>query len=144
MKYSSIKNLSSEHFKRKTGIHHTTFKKMVELVTASESIRKKAPGRPMKLSYEDQLLMMLEYLREYRTYFHVAHDYGVSEANCYKIIKRLEDTLIKSSEFHLPNRKRMLSDDTIEVVFVDAAESPIERPKKNKDNTTLERKRNTH
>ncbi len=32
------------------------------------------------------LLMVLEYLREYRTYFHIGQSYGMSESNCFKII----------------------------------------------------------
>ena len=39
--------------------------------------------------------MTLEYTREYRTYFHVASSYGVSESSCYKGIKWIEDVLIK-------------------------------------------------
>jgi len=33
-------------------------------------------GQPCTLSLEDRLLMSLEYLREYRTYFHVGKYYG--------------------------------------------------------------------
>ncbi len=113
---------------------------MVTLVTEAEMDRKKLSGRPQKLSYQDQVLMALEYLREYRTYFHVAHDYGISESNAYKIITKVEDILIKSKEFSLPKRSEILTDDTIEVVLVDVAESPIERPKKSKESGTLARK----
>ncbi|WP_197710996.1 helix-turn-helix domain-containing protein, partial [Acinetobacter baumannii] len=38
-----------------------------------------AKGRPPKLSIEDQILLGLSYWREYRTLFHVATSYGVSE-----------------------------------------------------------------
>ncbi len=33
-----------------------------------------------KLSIEDQLLATLEYLREYRTYAHIAASYGIAES----------------------------------------------------------------
>jgi len=33
---------------------------------------------------EDRLLMTLEYLREYRTYFHLGQSYGLSESACYR------------------------------------------------------------
>ncbi|KJV97210.1 DDE superendonuclease family protein [Orientia tsutsugamushi str. UT76] len=33
-----------------------------------------------KLNLEEQLLMDLEYLREYRTYFHIGQNYGISES----------------------------------------------------------------
>ncbi|WP_223844973.1 transposase family protein [Orientia tsutsugamushi] len=29
---------------------------------------------------DEQLLMVLEYLREYRTYFHISQNYGISES----------------------------------------------------------------
>jgi hypothetical protein len=115
---------------------------MVRLVTETENERKKLSGRPSKLSYEDQVLMSLEYLREYRTYFSLGHIYGVSEANCYKICTKVEDILIRSKEFKLPNRKEIYEDPDIEVV-VDASQSAIERPTKSKENTTPERKRST-
>ncbi len=107
----------------------------------SENQRKKLLGRPLKLSYEDQVLMALEYLREYRTYFSLGQIYELSEANCYKICRKVEDILIKSKEFKLPNRKDVYEDPNIEAIVVDAVESSIERPQKNKGNTTQERKR---
>jgi hypothetical protein len=33
---------------------------------------KHKPGHPAKLSLEDQVLLTLQYWREYRTYFHIA------------------------------------------------------------------------
>ena len=141
--FYKIQKLKDPLFRRKTGVKRHTFEKMVEIVKTSEIERKKLSGRPLKLSYEDQVLMTLEYLREYRTYFSIAQIYNLSEANTYKTIKRIEDILIKAKEFRLPNRKDMFEDPNIEVIVVDATESSIERPKKNKENTTLVRKRST-
>jgi len=132
MKYANISKLSDKNFKRRTGIQRVTFNKMHELVCKSEEKRKKLSGRPQKLSYQDQILMTLEYLREYRTYFHVAHDYGISESNCYKIIKKIENILIKSKEFSLPKRLQTFSENEIEVVLIDVTETPVERPKKSR------------
>jgi len=73
----------------------------------------------------------LEYIREYRTYFHIATSYGVSESVAYKIVRWVEDTLIKDPVFALPGRKAVLkSDMEYEVLLIDASETPIERPKK--------------
>ncbi len=48
----------------------------------------------------------------------------------------------KHPDFALPGRKALLKNDTeYEVVLVDASESPIERPKKSKDTTTLARRK---
>lgn len=139
--HNKINQLKDAQFRRKTGVKRNTFNKMVEIVREVEEERKKILGRPLKLSYEDQVLMTLEYMREYRTYFSLGQIYNLSEANTYKICKKVEDILIKSKEFRLPNRKDVFEDPNIEVIVVDAVESSIERPKKNKGNTTLERKR---
>ena len=139
--YKQVNKLKDAQFRRKTGVKRNTFNKMVEIVRKSEEQRKKLLGRPLKLSYEDQVLMSLEYLREYRTYFSLGQIYELSEANCYKICRKVEDILIKSKEFKLPNKKDVYVDPNIEVVVIDAVESSIERPKKNKENTTQERKR---
>ncbi len=44
-----------------------TFNDMVKVLAAEKVLQKKS-GMPSKLSLEDQILMTLEYLREYRTY----------------------------------------------------------------------------
>ena len=140
--FKKISKLTDEQFRRKTGVKRETFKVMVRLVTENEAKRKKLSGRPCKLSYKDQVLLSLEYLREYRTYFSLGQIYGISEANTYKICKRIEDILVRSKEFKLPSRKEVYEDPDIECVVVDASESIIERPKKSKKDTTPERKRN--
>lgn len=139
--YKQVTELKDAQFRRKTGVKRSTFNKMVEIVREREEKRKKILGRPLKLSYEDQVLMALEYLREYRTYFSLGQIYNLSEANTYKICRKVEDILIQSKEFKLPNRRDVFENPNLEVIVVDAVESPIERPKKNKENTTPERKR---
>mgnify|MGYP002783629887 CR=1 FL=1 len=130
-KYEEIKNLSPANFRRLTGVKCETFEKMVALLVDAQNSRYRKAGRKGSLSVEDKLLMALEYLREYRTYFHLGKSYGLSESACYRACRWVEDTLIKSGEFSLPGRKALLkSDMEYEVVLIDAAESPIERPKK--------------
>ena len=88
-------------------------------------------ARPPTLSRADQLLMTLMYWREYRTQFHIAQAYGVSEASVCRTIQKVEDALLKSEQFRLPGKKALQPSDTvIELVLVDATEQPIERPKK--------------
>jgi len=104
---------------------------MVSILQQAESIRMSRGGKPHRLSIEDRLLMSLEYLREYRTYFHLGKSYDLSESACYRSCRWVEDTLIKSSKFSLPGKKALLKSDVeFEVVLIDTAESPIERPKK--------------
>ena len=95
---------------------------------------------PSKLSLENQVLMTLEYLREYRTYFHIGQSWGLNESTVYRIITKIEGILIKSSTFRLPGKKQLLkSSNEISVVVVDVTENPIERPKKNRKNITVEK-----
>ena len=107
---------------------------MISIVKEAEKQRMSQGGKPSRLVVEDKLLMALEYLREYRTYFHLGQSYGLSESACYRNCKWIEDILIKSKEFSLPGKKALLKSDTeFEVILIDATESPIERPKKGSD-----------
>ncbi len=123
------------------GVKRATFQKMVEILQGAYAEKHRRRGRIPKLSIEDQLLATLEYLREYRTYAHIAASYGIAESNIYRGIKWVENTLIQDGTFSLPGRKALLKSDTeYEVILVDATESPIERPKKSKDSTIPGRK----
>jgi hypothetical protein len=88
-------------------------------------------GSHAKLSIPDQTLLTLQYWREYRTYFHIASNWGIHEATAYRTVKRIEDILVKASEFRLPGKRQLQQSGTeIEVIVVDVAETEIERPKK--------------
>lgn len=144
-KYQTLATLSNEQFKRLTGVKRPTFDAMVEILVVAETAKKARGGRVSKLCIEDKLLMTLEYMREYRTYFHVAQNYGVSEGYAFKISRWVEDTLIRDKRFALPGRKELQKSNVqYEVVLVDAAESPVERPKKDKGGTTPARRSVTH
>lgn len=58
--------LPDKQFRRLTGVKPSTFTRMVKALAAQEQAKKK-PGRSSKLSTEEQLLMTLQYLREYPT-----------------------------------------------------------------------------
>ena len=89
------------------------------------------------------ILMALEYLREYRTYASIGVSYGIAESNAYTTIRWVEDVLIQSGKFRLEGKKALASEDEIEMILIDATESPIERPKKNSAGITQERKKDT-
>jgi hypothetical protein len=75
--------------------------------------------------------MMLMYNREYRTYLHIAADYGPSESQCCRIVADIENILIGSKAFRLPGKKALTKSSVRwSVVLIDVGESPIERPKK--------------
>jgi len=102
-----------------------------EISLKAEKVWQKKTGRPSKLSTEDQLLITLEYWREYRTYFHLGNSWGINESTAYRIVRKVENILIKSGLFNLPGKKALLeSNSEIEVIVVDVSEQEIERPKK--------------
>ena len=142
MKYEKINEYDENKFRRITGVKRATFEKMVEILKKSYAEKHKRRGRKPKLSIENQLLAALEYWREYRTYAHIAASYGIAESNIYRSIKWIENTLIKDGTFSWPGKKELLKSDTdYEVVLIDATETPVERPQKNKESITQERKK---
>lgn len=97
--------------------------------------KKKKVGCPCKLRIEDQVLMALQYLREYRTQYHIGTDWGVSESTVCRTTQKIENSLIRSGVFSLPGKKELRQKGTEEkVVAIDVTESPIEKPKENQKN----------
>lgn len=140
MKYANTQSYSDAQHKRLVGVDQKTFARMVSIVQEAQLLKKKL-GRPSKLCIEDQTLMTLSYLREYRTLFHIAADYGVHESNAQRMIVRIEDILIKSRQFSLPKKiPPAMSDVNWDVIVVDVTETPIERPKKNSAGITVEKR----
>jgi hypothetical protein len=69
MKFEQIKDELEEGFRRLTGIKRATFEVILDILRLAEALLKAQGGKPNKLALEDRVLMTLEYLREYRTYF---------------------------------------------------------------------------
>jgi len=133
MHYETIERLKDSDFKRLTGVQRETFEQMLAVI--KKGLRNF--GRPTKLSRADQLLMTLMYWREYRTEFHIAQSYGVSEVTVCRTIRKIEDALVRSKKFRLPGKKALQASDTVfKVVLVDVSEQPVERPKKAKNGIT--------
>jgi hypothetical protein len=131
MFYEDLKKLRPVEFKRYCGVKPKTFERMVAAVGDYQEKRRRKSGRPPKLSLADQRLLTLEYWREYRTFFHLGKLWGLHESSICRIVQRVETILTESRAFALPGKKRLQqADHTIEVVVVDASETPIERPKK--------------
>jgi DDE superfamily endonuclease len=144
MFWKDVQKISGEQFQRLTGVKRATFEKMVEVFEQHRATHRKhaSRGRPSKLSAADQLLMMLMYDREYRTFFHIALTYGISEVQCWRIITTVESTLIQSKAFSLPGKKKLYKGEVQwQVVVVDVSEHPIQRPKKNSVITTQVRRK---
>src|SRR5207253_7712283 len=96
MSYEQIKDLRPADFKRYCGVEPDTFQRMVELISKRLTKTRRKSGRPPKLTVEDQVLLTLEYWREYRTLFHLATSCGLLESNVCCFIGRLEETVTKN------------------------------------------------
>lgn len=125
------------------GVKPQLFEQMVVVLKQDLPQSRQRGGQP-KLSTEDQLLITLQYWREYRTYFHIGQSWGVHESTVCRIVHRVEDRLIKSRKFSLPGKKALSSSEREwSVIVIDVGESPIERPKKNKETITVEKRKDT-
>ena len=139
-----VANLKEKDYQRLLGVKKATFDKMLAILKKAYKQEHLMGGRPPKLSVLDKLIIMLGYYREYRPMENIAFDYGVAKSTICESIKWVEFTLIKSGEFSLPSKRKLMDSAQIEVVLVDATECEIERPQKNKDATIPARKRSTH
>ncbi len=148
MFWKDLQSKSGGVFKRLTGVRRSTFEKMVEVVKEHITRTRKHPSRgaPAKATVEDQLLMMLMYYREYRTFLHTATSYGYSESQGWRIVRKMEDLLIKSGVLRLPGRKALLKIEGNvlgKIIIVDVGESPVERPKKSSGAITVLKRKST-
>lgn len=147
MFYNDIKGLADTKFKRLTGVKKEVFNQMLEVVEHYKLSHRKHPtrGTPAKLSNSDKLLLMLMYYREYRSQFHIAVTYDISESRVCEIISEIEKILISDKRFHLPGKKELLNPEhNFEVVLIDVTESPVERPKKSKDKIIQAKRKGIH
>ena len=137
MPYTDLQHLSAAEFKRLCGVSYKTFKEMVE-VLRPDLERQGRRGGQNKLSTEDQLLITLEYWREYRSQFHIGTSWGLHETTVGRIVRKVENLLIKCGKFRLPSQRALYQPGwEWKVMVVDVAEMEIERPKKNKNTTTV-------
>ena len=143
-RYERLKQLKPEIFKRLTGVKPRTFEAMLVECELSDKKKKSRGGKPNKLSISTQILLMLEYYREYRSMAHMAFDYEVSESTVSRIIKEIESVLLKSGKFSLPSKKALYEEGGIELeyVLIDATEYPVERPKKSRNDAIVGKRNN--
>ena len=128
-----IANLKAEKYQELFGVNQTTFEVMLEVLETDYRKKHQRGGRPPKLSVPDKLIIMLQYYKEYRAMECVAFDYGVSKSTICDAIHWAEETLIADGRFHLPSKRELLNNQSIEVVIMDVTECETERPKKNKN-----------
>ncbi len=122
MRYEILRQLSPGQFKRLTGVSDSTFEVMVSTLNKTLNRSGKRGGQN-KLSVPEQLLVALQYWREYRTYFHIGQSWGIHESTVCRIVRKVETIL-------LPSRQVVRQTPSVEVVVIDVTEIEIERPKK--------------
>lgn len=105
MSHERVTDLRPADFKRYCGGEPETFRRMVELVSKRLTMERREMGCPPKPSVEYQVLLTLEYWREYRTLFHLATSWGLHESNVCRVIRRVEDILKKSGPSNCQVRK---------------------------------------
>lgn len=131
MHFEWVSGLSAGDFRRLTGIKRATFDEMMCILEEAEYAQERKGGKKHKLCLADRLLLTLEYWREYRTMFHIAGSYGISESAVCRTIRWIEDVLITSGTFSLPGKQALRTEEiSCHVLVLDATETPIERPKK--------------
>ena len=127
-KYEALRHVDVASFQRLTGVRPEVFLKMCAVLKDREAGKRKS-GRPAALCIEDQVLLTLEFWREYRTLFHLGVAWNMHESTVQRTVNRVESALIDSSQFRLPSRQS-LRHTVYTAVIVDVSEVPCERPKK--------------
>jgi hypothetical protein len=136
MSYLELQSLSDGEFKRLCGVSRPTFAQMVSILSPHLN-RQGRRGGQAKLSVEDQLLVALEYWREYRSQFHIGVSWGLHETTVGRIVRKVEDVLVKCGQFRLPSQRQLYQPGwEWTVTVIDVGEMEIERPQKNRNATT--------
>ena len=121
-------SLSDKDFRRVIGVKKETYDLMLAKLKDHRKGKGKKRGTPYSLNNGEKLFLALEYWREYTTYLSLGINYNVSESTAFRVVRYVEDILIKSGLFNLPGKKVLLEEGKFEVIVVDATETFVERP----------------
>ena len=119
---------------RMTGVKYENFQKFVSRLNRSWRAvqrRKLVAGRPYGVgALREHLLLLLIYYRTYTTHLFLAQIFHVDEATICRAIKRvapLAERILKIKP------EKLLSENDLQLLIVDATEQRIERPKNQRD-----------
>lgn len=87
-------------------------------------------GLSAEISLENQLLLTLEYLRQYGTFLSLGVSYGISESYANKIYHKIRPILSEILSLKNPQKLQFKN---LKNVIVDVTVQPIERPEKNQE-----------
>ena len=113
-----------------TGPQYAVLAALASEPVSTHPVKGAKRGPKPRLGVEDQLLMLLMYYREYRTFVHVGASFGVSETQCWRVVTDLEARLLSDPRFHLERKQALRGDTRWQGVVIDVGECAVERPKK--------------
>lgn len=133
-RFETLKTKSPKEFLRTVGLPLEKFLAVVEKVnkymeSEKESNPLKRRGQKSKdLSLDDKVLLTLYYMRHYPTFVELGKQFGICESYANKLYHQFLDILIQVLD--MPDPKQLLNPET-EMIAIDVAEQPIERPQQN-------------
>jgi len=127
-----IAKMPAKKYKEIFGVEKHVFERLLRLLEAADAYRRKSnAGRKSSLSVLDKLVITLMYWREYRTYRHIAFDYGVGKTQICDAVLWVENTIIASGLCNLKSARELRNNPgKIKIAIVDVTEQEIERPKR--------------
>jgi hypothetical protein len=132
-------------YKEIFGVKKQVFERLLRLLEVADIYqRKSSAGRKAQLTVLDKLVITLQYWREYRTYRHIAFDYGVGKSTIGEAIIWVENTIIASGVCNLKSARELRENPSkIKIAIIDVTEQEIERPKRGRKNGIRARKNDT-
>jgi hypothetical protein len=129
-----IGKMPTNKYKEIFGVEKHVFDRLLRLLEVADTYqRKSSAGRKGKLSVLDKLVITLMYWREYRTYRHIAWDYGVGKTQIGNAVIWVENVVISSGLCNLKSARELRENpNKIKIAIIDVTEQEIERPKRGK------------
>lgn len=144
--FSVYKTKKPEVFLRLTGMNIGTFqiilekfRKEIEIYVSEHWARNK--GRKCSLSFENQLLLCILYLRDYGTLIKLGLQFGISESYAQKRYTFSKQMLLRCLD--LPDENSLKTALETSLVAIDVTEQAIERPVKNQEDYYSGKKNST-
>ena len=103
-----IAKIQTSRYKEIFGVEKFVFDRLLRLLEIADAYQRKSnAGRKSQLSVLDKLVITLMYWREYRTYRHIAFDYGVGKSTIGEAILWVENTIIASGLCNLKSAREL-------------------------------------
>lgn len=127
------------------GINYENFEIILEKVQKYErEFLEKNPlscrGIESEMSLANQLLLTLEYLKQYPTFLSLGFSYGISESYANKIYHKIRVILAEVIGLKNPNKLKYKH---VKTIIVDVTAQPVERPLKEQEKQYNGAKKNT-